>query len=203
MSVPSASATQPVVAATAAPPEEPPGVRSRAQGLRVCPKSGERQNEECANSGVVVLPTTIAPAALRRRTITGSASGTQSAKQADPRVVRWPLMGVKSFKATGTPWRGARGLAARAGVVGRARGLHRLLRQHEGEGVEGGLHRLDPPQRGLHGVARRQAPRGDLGRERRGREGAGAAHGRRPRGAGRPRDRGGGPHCFSRVQIWS
>ena len=40
MSLPSASGTQPDATAAALPPEEPPGVRSRACGLRVVPHSG-------------------------------------------------------------------------------------------------------------------------------------------------------------------
>ena len=70
MSVPSASDTQPVATATAEPPDEPPGLSAGFHGLRVAPQSGLRVKLEYANSGVVVLPTTNAPAACRRSTIT-------------------------------------------------------------------------------------------------------------------------------------
>ena len=109
MSVPSASATQPVAAATPEPPDEPPEERAGSQGLPVRPQSGLWVKPEWANSGVVVLPTMIAPACLKRRTITGSASATQCSKQYEPRVVRWPLVGVKSLKATGSPCSGPSG----------------------------------------------------------------------------------------------
>ena len=46
MSVPSASATQPVATATAEPPDEPPQVLDGSQGLRVSPHSGLRVNPE-------------------------------------------------------------------------------------------------------------------------------------------------------------
>ena len=70
MSVPSASGTQPVATATAEPPDEPPGLSAGFHGLRVAPHSGLRVKLEYANSGVVVLPTMIAPAARSRSTIT-------------------------------------------------------------------------------------------------------------------------------------
>ena len=68
---------KPAATAAPAPPEEPPGVRPRFQGLRVMPQSGLSVKLECANSGVAVLPIRIAPAARRRCQITGSKSGTQ------------------------------------------------------------------------------------------------------------------------------
>ena len=70
MSVPSAIGTQPEATAAPAPPEEPPGVRAGFHGLRVMPHSGESVKPEVANSGVVVLPTMIAPAASSRSTTT-------------------------------------------------------------------------------------------------------------------------------------
>ena len=77
MAVPSASAAQPVATAAPEPPDEPPGVRSVFHGLRVTPHSGLWQKPEWANSGVVVLPTMMPPAAFMRWTMTASKSGTQ------------------------------------------------------------------------------------------------------------------------------
>ena len=62
MSVPSARGTQPAATAAALPPDEPPGVRSRFHGFFVTPQSGLSVSRVWANSGVVVFPTTIAPA---------------------------------------------------------------------------------------------------------------------------------------------
>ena len=67
MSEPSARGTQPAATAAPLPPEEPPGVRSRFHGLRVGPQSGLSVMSVCANSGVVVLPTTMAPARFSAR----------------------------------------------------------------------------------------------------------------------------------------
>ena len=67
-SVPSANGSMPHATATAAPPLLPPQVRSGAQGLRVAPKTRLKVCEPAANSGVLVLPMTMAPAARRRST---------------------------------------------------------------------------------------------------------------------------------------
>ena len=105
MSVPSASGTQPLATATADPPDDPPALRAGSCGFRVTPQRGLRVKPEWANSGVVVLPTMMAPAAFRRRTITGSWVPGASETVHDPRVAGWPAEGVKSFSATGTPQR--------------------------------------------------------------------------------------------------
>ncbi|CAB4591847.1 unannotated protein [freshwater metagenome] len=62
MSLPSASATQPLATAAAEPPLDPPGVREGSCGLRVTPHSGLSVMPAWANSGVLVLPTMMAPA---------------------------------------------------------------------------------------------------------------------------------------------
>jgi hypothetical protein len=74
--VPSASGHIPVASAAAEPPLEPPAVRARFQGLRVAPKTALTVLGPKANSGVLVLPTTMAPAAFSRSTTRPSASGT-------------------------------------------------------------------------------------------------------------------------------
>src|SRR5262245_35449923 len=77
-SVPTASGPRPAATATPAPPLEPPQVWAGDHGFGVAPRSGLSVTPLCAYSGVVVLPTTIAPAARRRATTTASASGTKS-----------------------------------------------------------------------------------------------------------------------------
>ena len=82
-SLPCATATMPAATAAAAPPDEPPGVRSRSHGLRVMPKV-ESVAPKTHSSGTRVSPTTTAPAAaqpahdlvvelLRRRVAAGRA----------------------------------------------------------------------------------------------------------------------------------
>ena len=108
-SVPRASGACPLATAAAAPPEEPPGVRARFHGFRVTPNSGLSVKGLWPNSGVVVLPTSTAPASRSRRTGTASSAGTWSAKISDPIVVRTPLVNTRSFTENGTPWSGPSG----------------------------------------------------------------------------------------------
>jgi crotonobetainyl-CoA:carnitine CoA-transferase CaiB-like acyl-CoA transferase len=71
------SSMEKLLGAAPEPPDDPPGVRARSQGLRVTPHRGLSVKPEWANSGVVVLPTMIAPAWTRRSTMAASWSGTQ------------------------------------------------------------------------------------------------------------------------------
>ena len=66
VSEPWASGPIPVASATAAPPLEPPQVSAGFHGLRVAPNTALKVLPPAPNSGVLVLPTTMAPAALRR-----------------------------------------------------------------------------------------------------------------------------------------
>jgi hypothetical protein len=75
-SLPSASGTMPQASATAAPPLEPPHVFVTSYGLTVRPKTVLNVCEPAANSGVLLLPIVIAPAARTRSTSSASASGT-------------------------------------------------------------------------------------------------------------------------------
>jgi hypothetical protein len=75
-SVPSAMGHMPVASAAADPPLEPPAVRARFHGLRVAPNTAFTVLGPKANSGVLVLPSTMAPAARRRSTTSASTSGT-------------------------------------------------------------------------------------------------------------------------------
>ncbi len=77
-SVPTCSGPRPAAAAAEAPPLEPPGVRSRFQGLRVMPKSRLWVAPIQPIVGVLVLPSMMAPAAFIRVTIGASSDGTLS-----------------------------------------------------------------------------------------------------------------------------
>ena len=59
-----------VASAAAEPPDEPPALRPGLNGLPVAPHTGLRLFEPAPNSGTLVLPTTTAPAARTRDTIT-------------------------------------------------------------------------------------------------------------------------------------
>ena len=66
-SLPWATGTMPEATAAAAPPEEPPGVRSRSHGLRVGPNRRASLVGRIPYSGSVVVPTITNPASFRRR----------------------------------------------------------------------------------------------------------------------------------------
>src|SRR4051794_6929657 len=110
-SEPSATGTIPAATAAADPPEDPPGVYSRFQGLRVAPKAGPSVNGHCPSSQALVLPTITAPAARNRRTDSPSpVAGPISPRQ--PNLVGSPATSVSSLTATGTPSNGSRSPAA-------------------------------------------------------------------------------------------
>src|ERR1700686_730656 len=81
---PSARRAIPVAPATADPPEEPAGLNAGFQGLRVTPNTSLKVLAPAANSGVLVLPSTMAPAAFRRRTTSASSLGTLSLNSGEP-----------------------------------------------------------------------------------------------------------------------
>ena len=97
MSVPSTARAEDAATAAAEPPLEPPGMRSRSHGFLVGGVDPPR-----ANSCVFVLPTSIAPAALRRFTTVASASGTWLRKSLDPAVVLTPLVSIRSLTEIGS-----------------------------------------------------------------------------------------------------
>src|SRR6266545_6044521 len=103
-SVANAIGVRPAATATPAPAEEPPQVRSGAQGLRVTPVNGEVPSGECANSVVVVLPMMMAPAARRRATAaTSDFAGFASAISGEPQRVGRSATSRMSLTDTGTP----------------------------------------------------------------------------------------------------
>ena len=112
-SVPSPAGASRPATAEAVPPLDPPAVRLTSQGLRVVPKMGFVVLTSCANSGVLVLPSTIAPAARRRSTQMESSSGTSCSRIFEPNVVRIPRVKMLSLTTTGTPSSG-RGVARAA-----------------------------------------------------------------------------------------
>ncbi len=68
-----ANATMPAATAAAAPPLDPPGVRSSAHGLRVAPQATGWVVGRVPSSGLLVRPAITRPAALNRATSVVSA----------------------------------------------------------------------------------------------------------------------------------
>ena len=81
---PCASQTMPVASATAAPPEDPPQVRSVFHGFRVRPNTGLKVCAPAPNSGVLDFASTMPPAASRARAGAPLSVGTRSAKIGEP-----------------------------------------------------------------------------------------------------------------------
>ena len=90
MSVAWPSGTMPLATAAAEPPEEPPGVSVRSRGLSVWPCSELRVNQRSENAGVLVRPTTTAPAAFRLATTGLSIVAMRSFCKRTPLVVANP-----------------------------------------------------------------------------------------------------------------
>ena len=122
-SVPRPSGPSPAATAAAAPPDEPPEVRSKFHGLRVVPKEGPSVSPFTPNSGVVVLPMMIAPAARSRATSTLSrAAGDSLARKSPSRGrVGTPATSTRSLICTGTPCSGPSGAPDATAVLGRDR----------------------------------------------------------------------------------
>jgi hypothetical protein len=72
VSVPSVAAARSAATAAAEPPDEPPGTRSRSQGLRVGKKAEFSVDEPMANSSMLSLPSSTAPASRSRATAVAS-----------------------------------------------------------------------------------------------------------------------------------
>src|SRR5271166_1092862 len=81
-----AIATTPAAIAADDPPLDPPGVRSSFHGLRVSPNSRFLVMAVQPNSGALVLPTTIAPAARSRSTCNESRQARLFLKGREPWV---------------------------------------------------------------------------------------------------------------------
>src|SRR5690606_13931256 len=112
-SVPSESGPIPRATAAADPPDEPPEVRDASHGLPVLPVSGLSVTPFQPNSGVVVLPSSTAPASRTRATEGASSShGPAGSMRREPRRVGQPFVGRRSLIVMGTPSRAPTGSPA-------------------------------------------------------------------------------------------
>ncbi len=96
----------PIRAASAAdaPPDDPPGVLPRFQGLRVIPVSSQSPTPFHPNSGMVVFPKITAPCSLTLATQGASSShGPFGSIVNEPLRVGQPLVKNMSFIEIGTP----------------------------------------------------------------------------------------------------
>src|SRR6476646_11641159 len=87
VSEPNATGENPAATAAALPPLDPPGTRDGSRGLRVGPKAEFSVDEPMANSSMLVLPTTTAPASATRCTTVASYGGRQPSRMRELHVV--------------------------------------------------------------------------------------------------------------------
>src|SRR5690606_34295699 len=125
-SVPIDQAPRPSRTAAADPPLDPPAVSAGSHGLPVAPHAGESVTPFQPNSGVVVLPSSTAPAS-RSRATAGASSGHGPAAPISelPRRVGHPAVRKMSLIEVGMPSAGPSGAPAthrRAGCWAAARG---------------------------------------------------------------------------------
>ncbi len=121
MSLPTSRALRPAATAAALPPLEPPGVRSRSQGLLVRPWMGLADCQSASMGGTFVLPRRTAPAALARATAGASCFETKSRHSGTPHVVGKPTTLNDSLIVMGRPSRASRSPRAIASSADRAR----------------------------------------------------------------------------------
>src|SRR2546425_5329603 len=127
-SVPRPIGASPAATAAPVPPLDPPAVVLKFHGFRVVPKILLVVLTSWANSGVLLLPTTTAPAFRNRSTETASSSGTRCSWIVDPNVVRSPAVWMTSLTTNGTPSSGrgrspARRRRSHSAAFSSARGL--------------------------------------------------------------------------------
>src|SRR6516164_3835915 len=99
----------PPATAAALPPDEPPELYPIFHGVLVGPKRRLSVIPLWPNSGVLVLPRTIAPASSSLSTAAALVLGTRSFTAREPMEVGTPATSSRSLIATGTPCRGPRG----------------------------------------------------------------------------------------------
>src|SRR6266540_2688498 len=105
VSEPRAPETMRAETAAALPPEEPPGMRSLSQGLRVCWKALFSVEEPMANSSMLVRPMKTAPSLRSLAIAVASPGGRYPWRIFEAQVAVLPATHILSLMAMGTPAR--------------------------------------------------------------------------------------------------
>ncbi len=133
---PVAKGTMPAASAAAEPPDDPPGPCPVSNGLAVGPKRAFEVLDDHANSGMLVLPTTMHPAARRRATNgLSTVAGATSASTGAPCVVRKPTASWLSLTAERDPGEYSGIAAVGDDLIERGGVRHCPLRIQRDEGV--------------------------------------------------------------------
>ena len=162
-SLPWAMAPIPVATAAAAPPLEPPAVRSGAQGFSVRPCRSFSVNQRNENAGAFVRPMIIAPA-RRKLTTTGLSSAGDQLSVCNDTIVGWmsPLIGIDLDRDRHTMQR-AEGHAAPTRHIGRIGLSIGLLAERSHNCIDARVHRLQSLDDGRdHLATRHNAKAGQL-----------------------------------------
>src|SRR5882672_5801893 len=101
---------QPAAMAAASPPLEPPEEYAGFHGLLVRPLTRLSVSYAMRNSGVLVLPRRIAPAARRRSTTGAVREGISLARRREPAGTGQSATSMQLFTVRGMPWSGPREL---------------------------------------------------------------------------------------------
>src|SRR4051812_20771394 len=115
VSVPIAHGARPAATAAALPPDEPPGTRVRSHGFWTGPKPEFSFDEPIANSSMLVLPSTAAPAARRFLTAVLVYGGREPSRMGEPAMLGTPSTQNRSLTASGTPASGPLASACSSG----------------------------------------------------------------------------------------
>src|SRR5258706_4463074 len=102
-SLPMPIGDMPAASAADSPPDEPPDVRSRFQGLLVRPVTRLSVSVQPENSGILVFISGMAPAALKRATAVASLSGAFPANSFEAPWVGTPSVVNASLIRKGKP----------------------------------------------------------------------------------------------------
>src|ERR1039457_2247234 len=125
MSLPTSKPVRPAASAVAAPPDEPPGVRSGFHGFTVLPYTGLFVSQSASSVGTFDLPKTFAPARTKRSTARAFVAARVFLYSARPQVVGWPLRSKDSFTVIGKPASAPVFAPARADARSKARARFR------------------------------------------------------------------------------
>src|SRR5215813_7392508 len=97
VSVPIASGASYAATAADEPPEDPPGMRLRSQGLWLGPKAEFSVEDPMANSSMFVLPRMTTPASRSRLVTVASYGGRQPSRIFEPQVVGMSVVVMTSL----------------------------------------------------------------------------------------------------------
>ena len=148
-SLPTPPAESPAAIAAASPPLDPPGVRSRSQGLLVRPYTALSVSHAISCSATFVTPRMIAPAAFARLTMGASTLADDPGAGAGPDVPRHAFDLDRALHAERDAVERPQPVASLHGGLGLAGSRARARLVDGDERVQSGIERVDPGEVGV------------------------------------------------------